>query len=396
MKQFMFTVPSRILFGEKMVQKLPLFVKEFNSERTFVVSDVTLRKIGLVDQVLQPLKSIGVELTLFDNVEPEPSILNAEEVAAAVRSGHFDLVIGIGGGSVLDMAKVASAAAVNPGTVRSYIGVDKIPRRGLPMILVPTTSGTGSEITMNAVVKSEEDLIKLGIVSKHLLPDVAVIDPTLTLTMPPKITASCGLDALSHAVESLMSVNSNPITEALAIAAARLVFSSLKPAYEKGNNIEARRNMALASTMAGMAFGNTGVCAGHAVAYAFAVKSKCPHGVSCAIALPYVIEFNMPNSLRVLSMLAKAVGVQGRTPERDAYNVVRAVRKLITDVNIPLSLEKIGLTENDIPRLAEDLLKSQRLLVNNPRPISREDAEGLFARMLKGRPLPYSTYVNVN
>ena len=393
MKPFMFRVPDRIVFGENTAQRLPEFVKEFNAKRTLAISDATLGRIGLVDRVLGPLKSRGQGLVLFDDVEPEPSIQNAERVAAAARSRQYDLVVGLGGGSVLDMAKIASIAATNPEPVTDFIGVDRIPRRGLPMILIPTTSGTGSEITMNSVVKSEADSIKTGIVSKHLLADVAIVDPSLTLTMPPKTTASTGLDALSHAVESLMSIDSNPMTESLALEAVKLIFSNLRTAYDNGDDLGARRNMALASVMAAMAFGNAGVCAGHALAYAFAVKYRVPHGVSCAISLPYVMEYNATASIPALQAIANTIGSRGRRPERDAFNAVRAARKLIADVGIPLSLKELGVKNDAIPKLAEDLLKSERLLAHNPKPLNQKDAEALFARMQEGTALPYSAYV---
>jgi len=257
------------------------------------------------------------------------------------------------------------------------------------MILIPTTSGTGSEITMNAVVKAETDSIKTGIVSQHLLADIAIVDPCLTLTMPPKSTAATGLDALSHAVESLMSVDSNPMTESIALEAVGLIFSNLRAAYQKGDDVAARRNMALASTMAGAAFGNAGVCAGHAAAYAFAVKCRIPHGISCAIALPYIMEYNAPACMSALAAISKTLGSQGRTIERDAFDAVEAVRNLMKDVDIPLSLRELGVKGESIPKLAEDLLKSGRLLAHNPRPITLKDAEALFTRIHLGEALPH-------
>ena len=392
MKPFMFRIPSRIIFGENTAERLPEFAKEYRPQRTLAITDTVLRRIGLADKVLDSLKSIGQELVIFEDVEPEPSIQNAEKVAAAARRVKYDLVIGLGGGSVLDMAKVASVAATNPGPVTGFIGVDKIQRRGLPMILLPTTSGTGSEVTMNSVVKAETDSIKTGIVSQHLLADIAVVDPSLALTMPPKTTAATGLDALSHAVESLMSVDSNPVTESLALEAVKLIFSSLEAVYQNGDNISARSNMALASVMAGAAFGNAGVCAGHAAAYAFAVKYGIPHGVSCAIALPYVMEYNAPACMSALAAIDKTLGRQERTVEKDAFDAVWAVRNLIEDVGIPLSLKELGVKSESIPKLAEDLLKSGRLLAHNPRPITLNDARDVFGRIHRGEALPYSAY----
>ncbi len=392
MRPFTFRLPSRILFGENSAERLRAFVDEYSPKRTLAVTDTVLRKIGLADRVFDPLKSIDMELVIFDGVEPEPSTQNAEEVATASKKGKYDLVIGLGGGSVLDMAKVASVAATNPGSVTSFIGVDRIQKRGLPMILLPTTSGTGSEITMNAVVKAETDSIKTGVVSPYLLADIAIIDPSLTLSMPPRTTASTGLDALSHAIESLLSVDSNPMTEPLALGAVRLIFSSLRAAYKKGDEAVARHNMALASMMAGAAFGNTGVCAGHATAYAFAVKYRIPHGESCAIALPYIMEYNAPVCMSSLAAISSAIGSHGQTLHMDAFDVVEAVRSLISDVGVPLSLKEFGMKGESIRGLAEDLLKSGRLLARNPRPITLKDAEVIFTRIQEGKALPHAAY----
>jgi len=189
-----------------------------------------------------------------------------------------------------------------------------------------------------------------------------------------------------------MSVNSNPLTDALALQAIKLISANLKRACERGDNLQSRRNMALASLCAGMAFGTSGVCAGHAAAYAYAVKHKCPHGVSCAIALPYVMELNAPVRIPALALVAEAAGIRSRSQQKAAYNAVRMVRDLISDLGSPLSLKEIGVRKNDIQQLAKDMLKSNRLITRNPRPITQKEAEELLARMYGGRALSYSRF----
>lgn len=389
LKPFVLRLPRKIVFGEGSATGIADYSKEFNAKSALLVTDPVLRKIGILDRALSPLAETGIDIVVFDGAEPEPSIQVAESAAMAGRARRYDLVIGLGGGSALDMAKIASVAATNPENVSSFIGVEKVPRPGLPKLLLPTTAGTGSEVTMNAVVSSQDDSIKTGIVSSHLLADTAVVDPALTLTMPPGLTAATGLDALTHAVESVMSLDSNPLTEALALRAVQLIFTSLRRAYEKGDDMEARRNMSLASLSAAMAFGTSGVCGGHAAAYAFAVKYRCAHGVSCALALPYVMEFNAPACIPALAKVAQAAGAADPDPERAAFEAVAAVRRLIRELGLPLSLKEIGVEKEKIPALARDMLKSTRVLARNPRPITEKDAEELFTRIHRGEPLPF-------
>jgi alcohol dehydrogenase class IV len=308
------------------------------------------------------------------------------------REASYDLVIGMGGGSSLDMAKMASISATNLGPIDDYIGVGNIPLPGLPKILIPTTSGTGSEITMNLIISHKEEGRKMGLVDPHIIADVAVIDPLLTMSMPPKVTAATGLDALTHAVESLMSIDLNPFAEPLAIDAVKLIFRSLKKAYDEGDNVEARRDMSLASMLAGTSLAICGVCAGHAAAYAFTVQVS--HGVGCGLALPYIMEFNAPNCLPKLEAIAEAAGVNriGESQENNAFYAVNGVRKLMEDVNFPISLKDIGIKEEDIEIMATRMLKVTRLLAHNPRKLTKEDAISLFQRMYEGKPMPLSEY----
>ena len=389
---FTIQIPNKILFGEGTVKEVTRLAKEFHAKSVLFITDPTLSKIGLTTEVLALLQESGIATEIFDKVEPEPSIKAAEQVMQVARKSSHDLVIGFGGGSSLDMAKMASISATNSESMADLIGVGKVPKPGIPKILIPTTSGTGSEITMNVIISNKEERLKMGIVTPHNIADVAIIDPLLTLSMPPKVTAATGLDALTHAVESLMSLDLNHFSEPLAIDAVKLIFRSLSKAYHDGNDVSARRDMSLASMFAGISLGISGVCAGHAAAYSFTVQ--VPHGVGCAIALPYTMELNSSTCLPKMIAIAEAAGVSEKreSQEKNAYNAVDSVRKLMNEVDIPLSLKEIGIKEDDIEVMAKNMLKVKRLLAHNPRTLTEKDTEQLFRRMFEGQPLTLSEY----
>lgn len=393
---FTIQIPKQILFGEGTVKEVPQLAKEFDAKSGLLITDPILSKIGLTKQVLEPLKETGMKIDLFDQVEPEPTLKSAEQVVQFARKSVYDIVIGLGGGSSLDMAKLASISITNPEPITDFVGVKKVRKPGIPKILIPTTSGTGSEITMNSIISNKQEHLKMGIVSPHIIADVAIIDPLLTLSMPPTVTASTGLDALTHAIESLMSIDLNPFCEQLANKAVRLIFQSLPTAYSNGSDRTARQEMSLASMLAGISLAISGVCAGHAAAYTFTVT--VPHGVGCALTLPYVMELNAPSCLPKLAAISEAAQVNEtrENNEKNAYNAVQAVRKLMEKVNSPLSLKQIGIKETDIDLMAENILKVKRLLAHNPKTLTIEDTRPLFNRMFKGTALPLSDYKKIN
>jgi len=389
---FTIQLPRKIIFGEGSAKEVPELAKQFGARSVIVISDPVISKIGLIDPLVKPIRDAGIEAEVFDGVEPEPSMQAAMSVVEVARRARYDLVIGLGGGSSLDMAKLASISATNPEPIANFIGVGKVESPGIPKILIPTTAGTGAEITMNAIISNKEEHLKLGIVTPFNIADVAVIDPLLTLSMPPKVTASTGLDALTHAVESLMSIDLNPFCEPLAMDAVKLIFRSLPIAYREGNNLAARRDMSLAAMLAGISLAISGVLAGHAAAYSFTVT--VPHGTGCAIALPYVMEFNAPTCLPRMVAVAEAAGVSEpeESQEKSAFNAVKAVRKLMEEVGSPTSLKHIGIMESDIDSMAKSMLTVKRLLAHNPRQFTEQDAKQLFRRMYEGRPLALSEY----
>jgi alcohol dehydrogenase class IV len=390
----MFTVqlPRKILFGEGAAKEVSNLAKAFGPRRALLVTDPVISKLGTSSQILGPLQDSGIKTDVFDEVEPEPSMRAAEQVAKVARDSSYDLIIGLGGGSSLDMAKLASICITNPNPITDFIGVGKVPNPSVPKILLPTTAGTGAEITMNAIISNREEHLKLGIVSPYNIADVAIVDPLLTVTMPPSVTAATGLDALTHAVESLMSVDLNSFCEPLAIDAVKHIFRSLPKAYRDGKDLTARRDMSLASMLAGISLAISGVLAGHAAAYSFTVT--VPHGLGCALALPYVMEFNASACLSKLGAVAEAAGAKeiGVAEEKNAFNAVAAVRRLMGDVNNPLSLREIGIKESDLESMSKNMVTAKRLLAHNPKAVTEKDALLLMRRMFEGKPLQLSDY----
>lgn len=379
-----FTSP-RIIFGIDSIDAIEEIAPRFG-RKFMIITDSALEKAGILAKVVDRAK--GLE-RLVHVIEPrEPYVEDAEAIAAAARESGCDAIIGVGGGSVLDLAKVASMAPANPGPIEGYLGKDKLTRKGLPLIAIPTTSGTGSEVTQ-AIVLSTREGVKMAIWDQRVMPDVAIVDPALTTSMPPKVTASSGIDALSHSVEALMSKLANPITDCLAIESIRMIFRNLPKAFARGEDLEARYHMSLAALMAGLAFSNSSLTAGHAVAYTYSHRYRMPHGVACGLALPYVMAYNMPAVAESLSRAAEAIGEGGGDPLEASKGLVRRVMDLARMVGIPTSLREVGAEEGEIRAFAEDLLgKYSRLLPNNPRRISQEDAMEIFRRAWEGRPFP--------
>ncbi|MBS7614986.1 iron-containing alcohol dehydrogenase [Candidatus Bathyarchaeota archaeon] len=377
-----FQLPKKILFGVKSSENVGLEAKALGGKTAFLVTDKNLEKTGVPAKIEGSLVSQGFEVEIFDEVEPEPVLEVAENVASTARRKKYDTIIGVGGGSVLDMAKVAAMASKNPGPMRNYVGVDLVKNPGVPSILLPTTSGTGSEVTNVAVLTIAEDELKTSIISPHLFCNVAIVDPSLTYSLPPRLTASTGMDALSHALEALISVNANSITDSLAFEAIKLIFVNLPKAY-KSSDPESREGMSLGSLIAGMSFGNAGVCLGHAAAYTFAVSHKVSHGTSCGLVLPYVFRFCASAIPWKLPRIAEAVGIETESLgiEETGLAISEAILGLMDKLQMPKRLRDLNIPQRDLPKLAEKLLTFSRLIKRTPKPLSQPDAVNLFETM---------------
>ncbi len=382
MKVSCFWTSGTIITGRGSLARIADEAKSLGATKILIVTDPVLLKTGLIERVMEALAPTGLGIGIFSEVEPEPRLQIVTKCQQAIKEGGYDLIVAVGGGSSMDVSKAASILMTNPGTVNDYLGVNLVPNPGTPVIAVPTTAGTGSEVTPIAILSDVEEQLKKGVVSPYLLPKAAIVDPELTLTMPPHITAATGMDALTHAVEAYISVNATPITDILALEAIRLIALNLRTAVANGQDIEARSNMSMASLLAGIAFANAGVGAVHALAYPLGAQFHVPHGVANAVLLPYVMEWNLLGALSRFKTMALAMGerVEDLSGRMAADKFNEAIKQLAADIRIPLHLRELGVTAESVPGMAEGAAKVTRLLANNPRILTVDDIREIYER----------------
>ncbi len=379
MAGFNWHIPTKVVFGQGTLASLGAEVACLGGTKVLILTDPGVLSAGILDQIKAALPA-KVAVEVFSQVVPEPPINNVANCVNLVRSGGFDLLIGVGGGSSIDATKLAAALAANPGTPEQYIGLNLLPKKGLPTIMIPTTAGTGSEVTPIAIVSDTNNHLKVGVVSPYLYPDVALCDPAVTVSMPPSVTAATGMDALTHAVEAYISVNASPMSDVLAFEAVHVISRWLRRAYANGKDLVAREKMLYGSLLAGMAFSQAGVGAVHALAYPLGGQFSVPHGVANAVLLPYVLEFNLMACLEKMPALAGAMDqpAKGLSPRQAALGLISAVRDLSADVEIPLDLRELNIPETALEPMAEAASKVTRLLGNNPRTASKLQILGIY------------------
>jgi len=377
------TIP-RIVMGPGALDQLADEARALKAKKVLIVTDQGLIEAGLVKQAQAVLEKADIKYAVFGDVEADPRYEIVADCVAMIRAENADLIIGFGGGSPIDIAKVSAVMAINEGPISQYFGIDLIPQAGLPTLIIPTTAGTGSEVTPIAILSDHTQKLKKGIVSQHLFPSAALLDPELTLGLPAPVTAATGMDALIHAIESFTSKNATSISDMLARQAMQLIAKNIRTAYTDGSNLVARSNMLEGSLLAGMAFCNAGVTAVHAFAYPIGAEFHIPHGVANSIMLVPVMEFNMFGNLTRFAEMAEILGedTSGLDERESAQAAVRAMRRLAVDLKIPDHLSDFGVREQDIPSLAEGVMKVTRLLANNPRELNQRDAEEIYRRVL--------------
>ena len=375
-----FHSPKKTVFGLDSVKKVGEEAKILGGRRAILVTDPGIVSAGYVKLVEEALRGSHLDVGIFDKVIPEPPARLVAECAKIIGDEKFDIVIGVGGGSPMDIAKGASVMATNSGSIVDYAGIDKVPKAGLPKILIPTTAGTGSESSRSAVVTDERDDTKKSIASSFTMGDVAILDPMLTVSMPPVVTANTGMDALVHAIESYVSATTTPFAEILAIQAIGLIAHNLPLAHAKGSNLIARYNMLLAANIAGLAFASSRLGAVHGLAYVIDVAYHLPHGRANAIMLPHVMNFNKTANLRKFGKIAQAMGenIEGLSPYEAAEKSVEAVKNLLKAVQIPFKLSEYGIPAGDLPKLVEGGMKQARLFIPNPRDLTQEDLRSIY------------------
>ncbi len=379
-KTFSFTGAKKIVFGCAAFESLAEHVRELGGRRPLVVLDKNLSKAGFRERAQSVLAGGSLKAVFFDKVEPEPPLELADEGTEAARRGACDIVVGIGGGSAMDVAKAVAALLPNKGRAADFLGLNKVPGPGIPTIMVPTTAGTGSEVTFTAVFLRKNLNKKEGMNSPYLYPTMALLDPALTLSLPPQPTAATGIDALCHAVESYTSVNSSPMSEMVSLEAIRLIAENLRTCVHNGRNLEARESMLLGSLYAGLGLANAGVGAAHSLSYPLGGKYGIAHGVANTLMLPRIMDFNVPSAQEKFAVIAEVMGesTEGLPVREAAYLAVDAVESLIEDCGVFTTLRELQVPEEDFPELARIALTVTRPLENNPRKVTFEDAIDIY------------------
>jgi alcohol dehydrogenase class IV len=381
MSPFVFNTTRSIVFGPGKATNLATIARPLLGERVLLVSDSFLLKSGLLDQAIASLTGGGCALCVFDAVKADPPEADVMAAVQAAKDHQATGVIAIGGGSPMDVAKLAALLARSGEKLADIYGVGNAMGPRLPLMVVPTTAGTGSEVTPISIVTTGE-AEKKGVVSPVLLPDVALLDPELTLGLPPAVTAATGVDAMVHAIEAYASAspNNNAVSKALAREALRLLGANIREAVENGGNLEARGGMLLGSLLAGQAFANSPVAAVHALAYPLGGHYHIPHGLSNALVLPHVLAFNLPVAAATYAEIAADVfPALAEVPSATrAERFVEHLAQLALDLHIPTRLRDMNIGENAMALLALDAMKQTRLLVNNPRPLTETDALAIY------------------
>ncbi|MGO6855651.1 iron-containing alcohol dehydrogenase [Rhizobium ruizarguesonis] len=386
MKQFTFQTPSNIRFGAGVSSEIADLLKGYKAAHVLLVTDKGVRAAGLTRNAEAAIAEADIALTVFDGVDADPRSDLIEAAAELCREGGCDAVVAIGGGSVMDTAKLVAYLAKNPDKLDDVYGVDLAGER-LPLLLVPTTAGTGSEVTPIAIVTTPTSE-KKGVISLRLISDWAILDPQLTLGLPPRQTAETGIDAMVHAIEAYTSKSGkNPISDQLALKALSLLSANLRKVYRDGSDLKARSEMLLGSMLAGMAFANSPVAAVHALAYAVGARFGLTHGRSNALVLTHVLEFNRPAAEMLYAELSEVIqpGYRRQSDAADAAAFIAEVGAICRDCGVPSSLSAVGIGEDDLSKLAEDAMKYERLLKNNPRKLDYDQVLVIFARALAGR-----------
>ena len=395
-----FNTAGQLVFGRNAVDQIGDRVRQMGARRVLLVTDQTLLDAGLVDRVSAPLRAADVTVEVFAGGSPEPPLHAVNDAIAAARDCGAEVLLGLGGGSNMDIAKAAAVVLTHGGAVKDYAGDQVVPGPVFPLILVPTTSGTGSEVTAAAVLNDTDQGAKFSILSNHLRARFAIVDPLLTVSCPPAVTAASGIDALSHAVEAYTAVDNeafplpageatiyqgrHPLGDVLAERAIGLIGENLRRAVNDGDDLDAREGMALASTLAGMSFSNSGVAVVHALEYPLNDTVHTPHGVGCGLFLPYVMRFTGPARPQQMARIAELLesGDPAQPGDSAVERAAAAVEKLNADIGIPLHLRDVGISEAQLPAMADKAFTVKRILRVSPRSVVHDDLEAILRAAL--------------
>jgi len=386
MQKIILNLPKRLVFGSDSIE---IFISDFISsgfKNLFVVTSPPVAK--QIQPVVEKLLQNGINVTIDQSIDKEPTLEMFENVLQKARSSSADSVLGIGGGSAMDVAKLVSAFIKSDQNIHDAIGINKLKSRNTYLICIPTTSGTGSEVSPNALLifkdpNNPDGELKQAVISPLLVPDAVYVDPKLTLSLPPYFTAITGMDALTHCIEVYVNKFANPLIDTLALEGVKLISQSLKIAYDDPNNLEAREKLALGSLFGGLGLGPVNTAAAHALAYPIGNIFKLPHGLTVAVMLPYVLKFNLEAAPSRCANIALALGAEkGKDDKETAMNGVYKIFELLENINLPTKLSKLNIPDDSIEKMAQDAIKIERLLKNNPREVTLEDAIKIYKEAL--------------
>ena len=377
MKQINLLQPQKIVFGTGCVATLVEDYKKMGFQRLFVLTAPPIRP--LIEDTLTELKGAGVSIEVFQDIVAEPTVNDFKKILEVARQFKADSVVGVGGGSVLDVTKLIAAFINSDQQVEDCFGTGFIKQKGLWFACLPTTAGTGSEVSPNAILLDERDHLKNGIVSPFLIADVAYVDPKLTWTVPAKVTADTGMDALTHCIEAYTNKFAHPSVDIYALQGIRLIAANLEKAVKNGQDQEAREALAFGSLYGGLCLGPVNTAAVHALSYPLGGEFHIPHGLSNAILLPSVMKFNMPANIKRHAEVAIALGCQpGANDEETAQRGVDFIYQLADAVGIPKKLTDLGIPQTAVDGMAKAAMQVQRLLKNNPREVTEQDARDIY------------------
>jgi alcohol dehydrogenase len=369
--------PRKLVIGKGSIEKLPAEIKALSCKKAFIITITPL--LAVLEPIVKKLKSEGIEVKINTGIVQEPSFKDVEDIMKQVAPFNPDVVAGIGGGSVLDVAKLIAALLDNEQTLRDITGIGLLKQRRKHLICLPATSGTGSEASPNSILVDETDNQKKGIISPYLVPDSVYVDPMLTLSVPASITAATGVDALTHCIEAYTNKFAHPFIDMYALEGIRLIAANIVQAVRHGHDEEARTELATGSLLGGICLGPVNTAAVHALAYPLGIMFHLAHGLSNALLLPFVMEFNLPASPCRYANVAIALGCS--TEPNDMATAVQGIariRTLIKDCGLPAGLGDAGVTRESIPEMAKEAMKITRLLKNNPRTLTEADAIAIY------------------
>lgn len=390
MKDFEFRMPARVKFGEGISKQIGQVLRDMGYNKVFIATDKGIVAAGIIAQIEEGLKAGNFEYQIYDEMIPDPTIEVVDAAAEVLKKSGADVVLAVGGGSPIDTAKAICLLQTHEGSIKDYLfgGTKTVTKPIMPLICIPTTAGTGSEMTAASVITNNQNKTKVSVTHENLIPKYALIDPMLQLGCPPFITGTTGMDALTHAIESYVSTRSNPISEAMSLQAIRMIGKHIRTAVGNGSTVEARSNMAVASTIAGVAFLNGGLGVVHGIGQTLGAFVHVPHGVAMTLLLPYCMERTVVGNFEKFKDIAIALGkdVTGMDLRDAAFAAVDAVFEMAEDIRVPMRLSELDpakrhcsekITEEIFDDVIEDVMK-YRLLADTPVKISRDDVRAIL------------------